>query len=86
MIIDRKALSEMFDRETLKVWFEALDDTRDSGQVNMGASANILRNSGLEKAEAQAVSRAWMATFKQGVSVEQRVEEALDEVYHLLKH
>lgn len=81
----RATINESFSRESLKLMFEMLDDLRESGQVNMGASANILRNSGFERKVAQAVSRAWMATFSDA-PVEQRVEEAYEEIYSLLKN
>lgn len=80
----RAIISEAMDRETLAMWFEALDDLRESGQINMGASANVLENSGLERKVAKAVSRAWMATFDPDAPMERRVEESYSEVYNLL--
>jgi hypothetical protein len=81
----RAIINENFSRESLKAMFELLDDIRESGQVNMMGSASILREAGLVRSQAHAVSRAWMATFSDA-PVEQRVEEAYEEIYSLLKN
>jgi hypothetical protein len=85
-IYDRAILQENFTREELAFWFERLDDLRLTGQVNMFGSAGVLEGRGFRRKEAQAVARAWMATFSSDRSLEARVEEAYEEIYSILKN
>ena len=64
----------------LEMYFEFLDDLRETGATNMiGAQPYLSEEFGLNRDVARRVLTSWCAHFDHGKALSERVNDALDE-------
>ena len=66
--------------DDINVYFDYLDELRDSGETNMfWARLYLVKEFNLEEKEAWCILNAWMKTFKRDASSWDRAAKAFDE-------